>query len=608
VVGQTLGSRYEIIAKLGSGGMSHVYQARCTILNRIVTVKTLRRELAEDKEFVRRFQVEAQAVASLSHPNIVSIYDVGEENGVPYLVMEYVEGLNLKEIINKDGPLSPAETINLGVQVCAALAHAHEKGIIHRDIKSQNILVTPGGRVKVTDFGLARVLSIPSATVTRSGTVMGSVHYFSPEQARGEETGPRSDLYSLGVVLYEAVSGRLPFQADNPVTVALKHLRDAPAPLNRDNPAVPQRLEEIIFKALAKDPEQRWQTAREMQQALSESSLLAANGASEDEMTRELQLPAGVLRTRRRLRPAALASVIFLVLLLAGGTYAFSRWFLRGGEIPVPKVTGLTQQVASETIEATGLKPSVQMVFDDKVDAGIVVGQEPVDGYPVKRGRPVILRVSKGPNMTWLPDVKGYKVVDARIKLQNLGFSVKEVEDNTSDPDTPPGVVTGINPTGEQNVPSKSEIVLTVSKQTAANSLLVPSLVGLTVEQARAMLASLSLTLGEVRDERSQDYPAGFISRQDVSQGTPAQTGMVVDVVRSLGPGPKKQSIPVNLRVNETGEVKVVVEDALGSRVVYQQTHNAGYVLKKQYDVWGAGAIKIYFKGDPNPVTTIPFN
>lgn len=603
-----LGSRYEIIAKLGSGGMSHVYQARCTILNRIVTVKTLRSELAEDKEFVRRFQVEAQAVASLSHPNIVSIYDVGEENGVPYLVMEYVEGLNLKETIKKDGPLSPVETVNLGVQVCAALAHAHERGIIHRDIKSQNILVTPGGRVKVTDFGLARVLSIPSATVTQSGNVMGSVHYLSPEQARGGGTGPRSDLYSLGVVLYEAVSGRLPFQADNPVTVALKHLRDAPAPLSRDNPAIPPRLEEIIFKALAKDPEQRCQSAREMQQALSEGSLLAGNGVDEDELTRELQLPAR-WRTRRRLRPAALVSMILLLLLLAaGGTYAFSRWFFRGGDIPVPKVTGLRQQAASEAIEASGLRPSVQLVYDEEVDVGIVVGQDPIDGYLVKKGRPVVLRVSKGPSMDWLPDLRGHKAADARIRLQNLGFTVKEEEWETDNPDTPPGVVASTVPPGEQNVRSKSEIVLRVSKQPAPSNLLVPSLVALTVEQARETLTALGLALGDVHDERSLDYPEGFILGQDVSQGTPVQPGTVVNVVLSQGPGPKQQYFPVRLRVNETGEVKVVVNDALGARVVYQQTHSQGYVLNKQFEVYGSGNLKIYFKGDPDPVENHPFN
>ena len=291
MIGKVLGNRYEIIAMLGAGGMANVYRARCTVLNRIVTVKVLRKELAEDKDFVRRFQMEAQAVALLSHPNIVSIYDVGEEDGVPYLVMEYVEGFNLKEIIRERGPLSATEAVNIGIQVCAALEHAHSKGIIHRDIKSHNILVTPGGRVKVTDFGLARVLSIPSVTMTQSGSVMGSVHYFSPEQARGEEVTPQSDIYSLGVVLYEVLSGHVPFQGDNPISIALKHLQEEPKSLRLENPTIPNVLEKIIFKAMAKDPKNRFSSAEQMQQALAEDQPSGAIYPSEEEQTRLIPQP-----------------------------------------------------------------------------------------------------------------------------------------------------------------------------------------------------------------------------------------------------------------------------------------------------------------------------
>lgn len=596
MVGQILGGRYEIIAKLGSGGMSHVYQARDTILNRIVTVKILRSELAEDKDFVRRFQVEAQAVASLSHPNIVSIYDVGQENGVPYLVMEYVEGLNLKEIIKKEGPLSPVETINLGVQVCAALAHAHEKGIIHRDIKSQNILVTPGGRVKVTDFGLARVLSVPSATVTQSGTVMGSVHYFSPEQARGEETGPKSDLYSLGVVLYETVSGHVPLQGDNAVAIALKHLQETPPSLCKENPAIPQRLEEIIFKALAKDPTQRFQSAREMQQALSDGSLLAGDDINKDEMTRELRLPG----RQRRLRPVALASlIVFLLLLMGGGAYAWSRWYFQGGEVDVPQVTNIGQDEAKNEIRAAGLEPQVVQIFDAKIATGIVVRQDPVAGHPVKKGHVVMLSVSKGPSLTWLPNVKGYKLVDAKITLGNSGFTIKEIDQETNDPGTPPGTVIDENPPGERYVSSKSEIVLTVSKQPAPTSLVMPSLLGQTVEQAQALLTPLGITLGNVGDERSTDYPAGMISHQDVSPGTPLQPGMVVNVARSKGPGPQAYNMPIDMEVHETGEVKVVINDILGTnRVVYDQVHYPDDTLHKQFKLYGSGNIQVFFKGN----------
>ncbi len=592
MVGQILGGRYEIIAKIGSGGMSHVYQARDTILNRIVTVKVLRSELAEDKDFVRRFQVEAQAVASLSHPNIVSIYDVGQENGLPYLVMEYVEGLTLKRIIQKEGPLSPAETVNLGVQVCAALAHAHEKGIIHRDIKSHNILVTPGGRVKVTDFGLARVLSVPSATVTQSGTVMGSVHYLSPEQARGEETGPKSDLYSLGVVLYETVSGRLPFQGDNPVTVALKHVQGPPPALCKDNPAIPQRLEEIIFKALAKDPAQRFQSAREMQRALSEGSLLASDSIAADELTRELHLPG----RKRRLRPAALVSlVIFLLLLVAGGGYAFFKWYFQSPDVTVPPVTNMSQDQAKSTIVAAGLAQTVQLIYSDSVASGIVVSQDPVAGYLVKKGQTVRLSVSQGPTIAYLPDVTGSMLADAKITLGNSGFTdVKEVDQATNDPGTPPGTVIAQDPKGDSNVPSKSVITLTVS----SSSLIVPSLAGQTVDEASATLQALGLVLGNPTDESSQDYPTGMITRQDISPGTPVQPGTVINVYRSTGPGPQESDVPVDIHVNETGEVKVVVDDVLGERIAYDQVQQPGDELHKDFEVYGSGVLKVYFQGN----------
>ncbi len=595
MVGQMLGGRYEIIAKLGSGGMSHVYQARCTILNRIVTVKILRSELAEDKDFVRRFQVEAQAVASLSHPNIVSIYDVGEANGVPYLVMEYVEGLNLKEIIQREGRLSPAEATNLGVQVCAALAHAHEKGIIHRDIKSQNIMVTAAGRVKVTDFGLARVLSVPSATVTHSGTVMGSVHYFSPEQARGEESGPKSDLYSLGVVLYEAVAGHLPFQGDNPITIALKHLQDTPPPLRRENPAIPPRLEEIILKALAKDPAQRFQSAREMQQALSDGSLLSGEESNEDDMTRELRLPV----RKRRLRPVAVVSlVLFLLLVVAGGAYGWSRWYLQGDNVTVPQVTNLTQDDASAKISAAGLQPQIQQVNNDKIAAGTVVSQYPVVGYPTKKGHTVVLSVSKGPGSAWLPNVQGLKLAEAKTTLFNSGFRVKENDQETSDPNTPPGTVISQDPPGDKNWTGNSEITLTVSKQPGSTSLAVPSLLGQTVDQAGATLTALGLVLGKISDATSLDYPQGMIASQDVSPGTAVQPGLVVNVVRSSGPGPQAYHMPVKMEVHETGEVKVVISDVLGpNRVVYDQVHYPGDTLDKNFELYGSGDIQIYFKG-----------
>jgi serine/threonine protein kinase len=415
MIGQLLGNRYEIIAKLGSGGMAHVYRARCTVLNRIVTVKVMRKELVEDKDFVHRFQIEAQAVALLSHPNIVSIYDVGEENGLPYLVMEYVEGDNLKEIIRQKGALSPAETVNIGIQVCAALDHAHSKGIIHRDIKPHNILVTPGGRVKVADFGMARFLSVPGATVTQSGTVMGSVHYFSPEQARGEEASYQSDLYSLGVVLYEAVSGHVPYQGDNPITIALKHIQEQPPGLRLENPSIPEELEQIIFKAMARDKEMRFKSAKEMQKALSYSGEFS--GTQEEERTRSIPIPVIPERktlSKKRMHPAAIAALVVCGILLIGGVlYGLSRWYF-GDTVSVPDVVELPQAEATATLKSAGFRVEVDEVFDQGKETEVVIRQDPIGGMKVKKGRLVRIWVNKGQSSIWLPNLAGASEREAK--------------------------------------------------------------------------------------------------------------------------------------------------------------------------------------------------
>jgi serine/threonine protein kinase len=266
LIGKILGGRYEIKEKLGSGGMAVVYKARCTWLDRIVTVKVLRDELVNDEEFVRRFRQEAQAVARLSHPNIVSVYDVGQEDGTYYIVMEYIDGQTLKEMIKEKGKLSPEKAIDLTSQICSALEHAHENNIIHRDIKPHNILMTSRGKVKVADFGIARAAA--ETTVTHPGKIMGSVHYLSPEQARGEVVGISSDLYSAGAVLYEMLTGRVPFEGESPISVALKHLQDPIIRPRELDPTIPEPVEQVILRALNKDPKKRFSSAREMLKAL----------------------------------------------------------------------------------------------------------------------------------------------------------------------------------------------------------------------------------------------------------------------------------------------------------------------------------------------------
>ncbi|MHB8158126.1 MAG: protein kinase domain-containing protein, partial [Desulfocucumaceae bacterium] len=346
MIGKMLGNRYEILEQLGGGGMAIVYKGRDTILTRLVTIKLLRPEYTLDEDFVMRFRREAQSVASLSNPNIVSIYDVGRENDMHYLVMEYIDGEDLRSIIKREGPLDPATAVRIARQICDALDHAHDNKIVHRDVKPHNILITRTGRAKLTDFGIAREAS--AATLTTSDTIIGSVHYLSPEQARGEVPDPGSDIYSLGVVLYEMLSGSLPFTGDSPIAIALKHIQSDPEPLRRKNNKIPESLEWVVMKALNKDPEKRFKSAREMSFKLEEALLgddadITRVIAVDREEMRTLKAqgrnnPPGVTKPRRRLSPAGWAAIIiFIGLLVAAGAYGYNM-FVNVPEVSVPNV------------------------------------------------------------------------------------------------------------------------------------------------------------------------------------------------------------------------------------------------------------------------------
>ena len=425
--GKVLGGRYEIINKIGNGGMATVYRATDLVLKRYVAVKILRDEFTTDEEFIRRFETEAQSAARLTHPNIVSIYDVGVDNGVYYIVMELIQGKTLKEIIVEErGPLPWKWSVNVAIQIASALEMAHKNNIIHRDIKPHNIIITEDGIAKVTDFGIAKAVS--NSTITAFGTTIGSVHYFSPEHARGGYTDAKSDLYSLGVVMYEMVTGKVPFDADTPVSVALKHMQEDPVPPIEENKNLPEAVNKIILKALKKDPMLRYQTATEMLQdlrmALKNPSGDFVEEVDYDETARTQKISTNMYERQKKSngkkenkfitfikthpKLSVFLGIIILFFLAFGGTTLVLN-VTNPKEVQLPNVVGLSQEEAKQKVESAKLKFEVSAEeYNTEVEQGHVISQDPTytEKYNnVKEGSQVKVVISKGTEKTKVPKV-----------------------------------------------------------------------------------------------------------------------------------------------------------------------------------------------------------
>lgn len=613
--GVVLGKRYRITEPLGSGGMAVVYKGEDLLLGRPVTIKILREQYAGDQAFVARFRQEAQAVARLSHPNIVSIYDVGEEGPYHYLVMEYVPGWTLKELLRQRAPLPVAEAIGLMIQLLDALEHAHANGIIHRDIKPHNILVTPGGRVKVTDFGLARAAT--EATVTFPGTIIGSVHYLSPEQARGEVATARSDLYALSIVFYEMLAGTLPFQGETPVAVAMQHLQSEPPPPRCYNEKIPPALEGIILKGMAKRPEDRYADATAMRRELEK---LALGG---EEPTRILAPPGPVTeappagkegeqqpvkreqgRVKRRLRwwvvPLVLAAAIY-------GLYSGWQLYWAVAEVEVPSVVGLPLAEAQRVLAASGLRWQLgEKRYHPQIKEGHVMAQEPAAHERVKRSRVVVLEVSLGPALTQVPPVAGLDTRAARLALEEANLKMSTRREEVYDQTAPPGTVLRTLPPAGSSVPQGSEVVLIISRGPEPKAVEVPDLRGLSLDDAKKELDRLGLALGEVvrATEQSAEYFAGTVMDQEPKAGTPALAGDAVRLTISRGPGPPaRTAIIERVTIPNDGQkhrVRILVSDAKGkNREVYNRMHDPGTVFSNAVTFYGQGTISLYVDEEP---------
>lgn len=583
--------------------MAVVYKARCRILDRIVAVKLLKDEFARDESFIQRFKTEAQAAASLSHPNLVNIYDVGQQNETHYIVMEYVEGQTLKEMIEEKAPLSVEQAVDIAIMICDGLHHAHEKGIIHRDIKPHNILITAAGMVKVADFGIAQAIS--KKTITFGGNVVGSVHYISPEQAKGEPITRETDIYSVGCVLYEMLTGKIPFDAESPITVALKHIHDeAPSP-RLLNAEIPVGLEGIIMKAMEKLPKHRFSTAEEMRNALLNIHSQYFSTYTSKHNNGKTLIMSPVLEGRdrplakRKMRPVATIVLVAVLGLALGAIYQLSGSFF-GQEVVVPDIVGKELKEADKELAKVNLHLSVlSEQYDDEVEKDHIISQQPVKGFKVKEGREIEVIVSLGTQLQKVPNVVGLERNEAEIQLRNRGFRAGETK-QTFDDKYAENFVISQDPRGGDQAKEGDYVDLLVSKGPTPERISMPKLIGLKLDEARRKLEENNLVAGEVKRQDSSAYYEDQVIDQDTAAGVLVDEKTVVDLTVSQGPGPAAQTQTLEFKLPEEQDFYTVVirlSDARGQRVVYKEFRNGGETLVVGVSYFGNATAEIQLNG-----------
>lgn len=553
--GKILGNRYEIIEKIGNGGMATVYKSKDRVLNRYVAVKILRDEFTTDEEFIKRFRIEAQSAASLTHPNIVSIFDVGNEGSLYYIVMELIKGKTLKEIITEEnGPLPWKWSLNVVTQIASALETAHKNNIVHRDIKPHNIIITEDGIAKVTDFGIAKAVS--NSTITAFGTTIGSVHYFSPEHARGGYTDAKSDLYSLGVVMYEMLTGRVPFDADTPVSVALKHMQEDPIEPKELNDNIPQVVNDIIMKAMQKDVNLRYQSATEMLKDLNAalknpddnfvhigSNVGAATQristqeiAEAERKAKEANNPKNGKKPNKFIefvkKHKALSFVIGAIILffVAFGATMGIVELVNPNDVQIPDLVNKTQDEAEQIVKDLKLKLVVKSEeYNENVEEGKIISQDPAyqENYTIKEHSEISVVISKGTETVEVPDVVGKTREEAEKLLKDAGLVAEITEEN--DEKVEAGIVLSQDIEDGETVNKGSTVKLVVSKGSAIVNVEVPSLVGKTEQEARNLLTEAGLKVNVVNDE-DESKNDGVVLRQSKDAGTEVQEGTTITI------------------------------------------------------------------------------
>lgn len=616
LTGKSLGDkgRYEVMSRIGGGGMAEVYRAQDTLLEREVAVKVLRNEYVNDKEFIDRFRREAQSAARLSHPNIVSIYDVGTQDNVYYIIMEFVQGETLKEKLMKDGAFSSDKALSISLQIALALQHAHNQGIIHCDIKPHNILINQHGTVKVTDFGIARAVS--SATMAHTGTIMGSVHYISPEQAQGTGVSKQSDVYSLGVVMYEALTGKVPFVGDTPVSVALKQIQEQPLGVKQVKPEIPAIVDAVVAKAMEKNPENRYTSINDLIHdiKLAKSYLREADTAKIDNADFVTQVIPRINNTptanrfgpesasstkhaggRRSKWLIALALVAIITIgFLAGAFMAYGK-FWSGSDITVPNVVGKQVDIARNILLSQNLRVSIEDGFSASVPLGYVITQYPDAGMAVKEQRSITLVVSKGGENTVVPELKGLTKSDALSALKDAGLE----PGNVTEVDSPVGGVGTVisqSPSAGTKATKGQKIDIEINK-TGAKTVVVPDLTGMSKSKAASVLGALKLKIGRISEAAGGGQP-GAIVAQVPAAGADAATGSAVDVTIVGG---SSNTTSINYTVPDGADkqhVKIVVVDDSGSKTIYDANNKPGDVVSKNVSGNGSTTVQVYLNGN----------
>lgn len=552
MIGKVLNNRYKIIDTIGRGGMAIVYKAIDLKLNREVAVKVLRDEYTENEQFIRKFDRESQAAAGLTHPNIVSVYDVGVQDNIYYIIMEYVDGITLKQYLNQKGHLDSVEATQFVLEVSSALKCAHDHKIIHRDIKPHNILLTQDLTPKVADFGIARAAT--SSTVTVTNQTMGSVHYISPEQARGGFVDERSDLYSLGIMYYELLTGQLPYDAESSVSIAIKHIQEPIVPPKDLNPEIPNSVNDVILKLTQKKPEDRYQNTQELIDDLDlllddfDSNLPNTNTIQTapidgfgtelftiEESTNPNKVITDTTTTeeteKKDLKMWIILGAIFIILLIGSGILLANTTFTK--QVVVPDVSNIPLTDATRALEEVGLVAEVEReTYNATVPSGNVISQNPASGSNVREGSTIKLTISQGVQTESIPNVVGLTEEEANSKLTDAGFTVeiqREFNDRYNS-----GIVYQSDPGAGTKLVTGETVVIYVSK--GEDTVVVPGIIGLAQNDAENRLNSNGLYPGTVSYENSTTYPVGVVISQTPSEGSTVERGTYVSYVVSSGP------------------------------------------------------------------------